>query len=60
MCLKKEQLEKLDSIIDKMIEEDVKQDELDKEIYGEKEESIGPKMAKLLKKFLNHLKLDCI
>jgi len=39
MCLKKEQLEKLDSIIDKMIEEDIKQDEVDKEIYGDKEEN---------------------
>jgi len=40
MCLKKEQLKELDSIIDKMIEEDIKQDEIDKEIYGEKEENI--------------------
>jgi len=39
MCLTKEQIEKLDSIIDKMIEEDVKQDEIDKEIYGDKEEN---------------------
>ncbi|MDP3027290.1 MAG: IS1182 family transposase [Nanoarchaeota archaeon] len=40
MCLKKDQIERLDSIIDKMIEEDIKQDEIDKEIYGEKEENI--------------------
>ena len=39
MCLTKEQIEKLDLIIDKMIEEDVKQDEIDKEIYGDKEEN---------------------
>jgi len=39
MCLTKEQIERLDSIIDKMIEEDVKQDEIDKEIYGDKEEN---------------------
>lgn len=39
MCLTKEQIEKLDSIIDKMIEDDVKQDEIDKEIYGDKEEN---------------------
>ena len=39
MCLKKEQIERLDSIIDKMIEEDIKQDEIDKEIYGDKEEN---------------------
>ena len=38
--LKKEHIEKLDSIIEKMIEEDIKQDELDKEIYGDKEENI--------------------
>ncbi|MCX6750058.1 MAG: IS1182 family transposase, partial [Candidatus Pacearchaeota archaeon] len=40
MCLKKEQIERLDSIIDKMIEEDIEQDEIDKEIYGKKEENI--------------------
>src|SRR3972149_7273898 len=39
MCLTKEQIQKLDLIIDKMIEEDVRQDELDKEIYGDKEEN---------------------
>jgi transposase len=39
MCLTKEQIERLDLIIDKMIEEDVKQDEIDKEIYGDKEEN---------------------
>jgi len=38
--LKKEQLEQLDSIINKMIEEDIKQDEVDKESYGEQEENI--------------------
>ncbi|MCR4313392.1 MAG: IS1182 family transposase, partial [Candidatus Roizmanbacteria bacterium] len=40
MCLKKEQIERLDLIIDKMMEEDIQQDEIDKEIYGEKEENI--------------------
>jgi transposase len=39
MCLTKEQMGRLDSIIDKMIEEDVQQDEIDKEIYGDKEEN---------------------
>ena len=38
--LKKEHVEKLDSIIEKMIEEDIKQDELDKEFYGNNEENI--------------------
>jgi len=49
MCLKKEQLERLDSIIDKMIEEDVQQDEIDKEIYGETEENITNLEIKNLK-----------
>src|SRR4030067_1293878 len=40
MCLTKDQIGKLDLIIDKMIEEDIKQDEIDKEIYGDKEENI--------------------
>lgn len=40
MSLTKEQLEKLDSIVDKMIEEDIEQDESDKETYGDKEENI--------------------
>lgn len=39
-CIKKEQIEQLDSIIDKMIEEDIKQDEIDKEIYGDKEKNL--------------------
>ena len=49
MCLKKEQIERLDSIIDKMIEEDIQQDEIDKEIYGEKEENITDIEMKNLK-----------
>ena len=49
MCLKKEQIEKLDSIIDKMIEEDIQQDEIDKEIYGGKEENITDIEIKNLK-----------
>jgi len=49
MCIKKEQLKKLDSIIDKMIEEDIKRDEIDKEIYGEKEENITDIEMKNLK-----------
>jgi len=39
--VKKENVEKLDSIIQKMIEEDIKQDELDKEIYGDNEENVA-------------------
>ena len=36
-CLKREQIEKLDSIIDKMIEEDIKQDKIDEQIYSRDE-----------------------
>src|SRR3990167_7040375 len=39
-CIKKNQLEAIDSIVDKMIEDDIKQDEIDKESYKEKEENI--------------------
>src|SRR3989344_3489906 len=49
MFLKKEQIERLDSIIDKMIEEDIQQDEIDKEVYGGKEESITDIEIKNLK-----------
>jgi transposase len=49
MCLKKEQIERLDSIIDKMIEADIQQDEIDKEVYGEKEENITDIEIKNLK-----------
>ena len=36
-CLKREQVEQLDSIIDKMIEEDIRQDKIDEEIYKSEE-----------------------
>ncbi|MCX6741694.1 MAG: IS1182 family transposase, partial [Candidatus Pacearchaeota archaeon] len=49
MCVKKEQIGQLNSIIDKMIEEDINQDEIDKEIYGEKEENITDIEMKNLK-----------
>jgi transposase len=48
-CIKKEQLGKLASIIDKMIEDDIKQDEVDKIIYGDKEENISNLEVKNLK-----------
>jgi transposase len=35
--LKREQLEQLDVLIDKIVDEDIKQDEIDKEIYGEED-----------------------
>jgi transposase len=49
MYVKKEQIGQLNSIIDKMIEEDINQDEIDKEIYGEKEEGITDIEMKNLK-----------
>jgi len=49
MCLTKEQVGKLDLIIDKMIKEDIKQDEIDKEIYGDKEENLTNLEMKNLK-----------
>ncbi|MBS3064694.1 MAG: IS1182 family transposase [DPANN group archaeon] len=52
--LKKEQLSQLDSIIDKMIEEDIKQDEMDKEIYSEKEENITALEMKNLKEIVKN------
>ena len=47
--LKKEQLSQLDSIIDKMIKEDIEQDEIDKESYEKKEENITNLEMKNLK-----------
>jgi len=48
----KEQVEQLDLIIGKMIEEDIKQDEIDKETYGEKEENITNLEMKNLKEIV--------
>src|SRR3989344_5060488 len=47
--LKQEQLNELDSIIDKMIKEDIEQDEVEKENFGEKEENITNLEIKNLK-----------
>jgi len=47
-------LSQLDSIIDKMIEEDIKQDEMDKEIYSEKEENITALEIKNLKEIVKN------
>jgi len=52
--LKKEQLEQVDSIIDKMIEDDINQDEIDKEVYGEKEENITNLEIKNLKEIVKN------
>src|SRR3989338_7851126 len=50
--LKKEQLSQLDSIIDKMIKEDIEQDDLDKESYGNNEENITNLEMKNLKEIV--------
>src|SRR3989339_1144012 len=52
--LKKEQLSQLDSIIDKMIKEDIEQDDLDKESYGNNEENITNFEMKNLKKIVKN------
>ncbi len=52
--LKKEQLKQLDSIIDKMIKEDIEQDEIDEESYEEKEENITSLEMKNLKEIVKN------
>ena len=52
--LKKEQLSQLDSIIDKMIKEDIEQDEKDKEGYEDKEENITCLEMKNLKEIVKN------
>ena len=52
--LKKEQLSQLDSIIDKMIKEDIEQDEIDRESYDEKEENITDLEMKNLKEIVKN------
>ena len=49
MYLTKEQIGKLDSIIDRIVEEDISQDEIDKEICGNKEENLTNLEIKNLK-----------
>ena len=50
--LKEEQVEKLDSIIDAMIEEDIKQDEIDEKISDGKEENLTNLETKNLKEIV--------
>ena len=50
--LKKEQLNQLDSIIDKMIKEDIEQDKVDEESYEKKEENITDLEMKNLKEIV--------
>ena len=52
--LKKEQLSQLDSIIDKMIREDIEQDEVDNESYDKKEENITDLEMKNLKEIVKN------
>ena len=52
--LKKDQLSQLDSIIDKMIKEDIEQDETDKKSYDNKEENITDLEIKNLKEIVKN------
>ena len=52
--LKKEQLSQLDSIIDKMIKEDIEQDEIDKESCDQKEENITDLEMRNLKEIVKN------
>ena len=52
--LKKEQFSQLDSIIDKMIKDDIEQDEIDKKSYEEKEENITDLEMKNLKEIVKN------
>lgn len=52
--LRKEQLSQLDSIIDKMIKEDIEQDERDEEVYDMKEENITYLEMKNLKEIVKN------
>jgi len=54
--VKREHIEKLDSIIKKMIEEDIKQDEIDEEIYKDKEENLTDMDKRDFKKIINDYK----
>ena len=51
-CLQKEEIEQLDSIIDKMIEGDIKQDEIDEKLY-DKEENLTEKDKRDFKKIVS-------
>ena len=50
--VKKESLEILDKVVDRMMEEDIKQDELDMELYGDKEENLTDMDRKDMKKIV--------
>ncbi len=50
--VRKESLEILDKVVDKMMEEDIKQDELDMELYGDKEENLTGMDRKDMKKIV--------
>ena len=60
--LKEEQIERLDSIIDAMIEEDIKQDEIDKKISDGKEENLTnletKNLKEIVKKYRNNKNKD--
>jgi transposase len=55
-CIKKEQIDQLSSIIDKMIEEDIKKDKIEESIYKNKEENLTKTDAKNMKEIVNNYK----
>lgn len=54
--VKRESLEILDKVIDRMMEEDIRQDELDMELYGDKEENLTGMDRKDMKKIVREYK----
>src|SRR3989304_6730212 len=54
-CIKKNQLEAIDSIVDKMVEEDIKQDEIDEKIH-DREENMTEMDKKDFRKIVNEYK----
>ena len=56
MSVKREAIKKLDRIVEKMIEEDIAQDEIDLEIYGDKEENLTGMDRRDMKKIVREWK----
>ena len=55
-CIKKEQIDQLDSIIDEMIEEDIKEDKAEERTYQNKEENLTKMDAKNMKEIVKNYK----
>jgi len=54
-CIKKSQIDKIDSIVDKMVEEDIKQDEIEEQMH-EKEENMTEMDKRDFRKIVNEYK----